>query len=95
MKKPLSEVRSGDVICADRGLYRHYGVYDHGKVIDVTLNNGNKSLQSNNARVNKRSLQSFLNGDPGFWETGYKHSKQIDDAFGSIGGLLGDILDLL
>jgi len=67
MKKHIEGVRSGDVVYADRGLYRHYGVYDNGKVIDVSFDNGSKSLRNTrNARVGKKSLRDFLNGDPGY-----------------------------
>ena len=67
-KKPISKARSGDVVCVDRGLYRHYGVYaGSGKVIDISPDNGNNSLTNkHNAVIRKRSLRSFLNGDPGY-----------------------------
>jgi hypothetical protein len=67
MKKPISEAQSGDVVCVDRGLYRHYGVLDNGKVIDISPDNGDNSLQNkHNAVVRKRSMRSFLNNDPGY-----------------------------
>jgi len=67
MKKPIEEARSGDVVCVDRGLYRHYGVYDNGKVIDISPCNGDDSLLNKHAaHIRKRSLRSFLNGDPGY-----------------------------
>jgi hypothetical protein len=67
MKKPIIEARSGDVICADRGIYRHYGIFDHGKVIDISPDNGDNSLQNkHNAHIRRRSLRSFLGGDPGY-----------------------------
>ena len=65
--KSISEALSGDVVCVDRGLYRHYGVYDNGKVIDISPDNGDNSLANkHNAHVRKRSMRSFLNGDPGY-----------------------------
>ena len=30
--KKISKVRSGDVVCVDRGLYRHHGVYDNSNI---------------------------------------------------------------
>jgi hypothetical protein len=67
MKKSISKVRSGDVVCVDRGLYQHYGVYDHGKVIDISTDNGDNSLlNKHNAHVRKRSMGSFLANDPGY-----------------------------
>jgi len=67
MKKRIAGVRSGDVVCADRGLYRHYGVYDNCKVIDLSSDKSGNSLQNmRNASVSKKSLRSFLNGDPGY-----------------------------
>jgi len=67
MKKHIDGVRSGDVVYADRGLYRHYGVYDNGKVIDLSCDNGGKSLRNTrNANVSKKSVREFLNGDPGY-----------------------------
>jgi len=134
MKKPITEAKSGDIICADRGLYRHYGVYDHGMVIDISPKDGNNALQNKHtAHIRKRSIQSFLNGDPGYvdnspglhsrkqtlkraraeigtgagsydlvfnncehkareWQTGQKQSKQVEDAVGIAGKILGEIL---
>jgi len=67
MKRRIEGVRSGDVVCADRGMYRHYGVYDNGRVIDVSFDNGGKSLRNTRgARVGRKPLREFLNGDPGY-----------------------------
>ena len=89
MKKPISDVRSGDVICVDRGLYRHYGVYDHGKVIDISPESGGDSLQNkHNAHIRKRSLRSFLNGDPGYVDNSpgvYSRKKTLKRARAEIG----------
>jgi hypothetical protein len=89
MKKPISQARSGDVICVDRGLYCHYGVYDHGKVIDISPDNGNNSLSNkHNAVIRKRSLKSFLNGDQGYVDntTGiYSRKKTLRRARAEIG----------
>ena len=122
MKKPISQARSGDIVCADRGLYRHYGVYDGGKVIDISTPDGDNSLANkHNAHIRERPLGEFLGGCPGYvdnspglysrkktvkraraeigtgsnsydlifnncehkareWQTGYKQSKQVEDA---------------
>jgi len=137
MKKPISEVRSGDVVCVDRGMYRHYGVYDHGKVIDFSPCGGGDSLQNKHtAHVRKRSLDSFLSGDPGYvdnspgiysrsktlrraraelgsgrnsydlvsnncehkareWQTGRKHSKQVEEAGNIVTGIVSCLLDII
>jgi len=67
VKKPIQTVKNGDVICADRGFYNHYGVYDNGNVIDISPGKGDNSLSNKrNAFIQKKSLNSFLNGDPGY-----------------------------
>jgi hypothetical protein len=136
MKKPISEAKSGDVVCADRGLYRHYGVYDNGKVIDISPENNDNSLQNkHNAYIRKRSMTSFLNNDPGYvdnspgpysreqtlkraraeigtgknsyslifnncehkareWQTGYKQSKQVENAIEKTFNAVNVIIDI-
>ena len=65
--KPISKANTGDVVCADRGLYRHYGVYDNGNVIDISPIDGNNALSNKqNAEIRKRPLEEFLNGNPGY-----------------------------
>ena len=65
--KPISKARSGDLVYADRGLYRHYGVYDNGNVIDISPMDGNNALRNKqNAEIRKRPLADFLNGNPGY-----------------------------
>jgi len=67
MKKPISQAHSGDVICVDRGLYRHYGVYDNGNVIDISTDDGDYSLANKyNAYIRERPLDDFLDGYPGY-----------------------------
>ena len=67
MKKPITKARSGDVVCADRGIYRHYGVYDNGKVIDISPDNNDNSLANkHNALIRERPLDDFLSGCPGY-----------------------------
>jgi len=67
MKKSINEARSGDVVYVKRGLYKHYGVYDHGNVIEMSADRGKLSLfVKSNAYVRKVSLCDFLNGDPGY-----------------------------
>jgi len=87
--KPISEARPGDVVCVDRGLYRHYGVYDDGKVIDISPGNGDNSLSNkHNAVVRKRSMRSFLNGDPGYVDNSpglYSREKTLNRARAEVG----------
>ena len=91
MKRPksISEARPGDVVCVDRGLYRHYGVYDNGQVIDISPDNGDNSLSNKqNAHIRQRSLRSFLNGDPGYVDNSpglYSREKTLQRARAEIG----------
>jgi len=65
--KKISKIRSGDVVCVDRGLYRHYGVFDDGHVIDISPNSRDNSLDNkHNAHIRRRTLNDFLNSDPGY-----------------------------
>jgi len=67
MKKSIYEARSGDVVYVKRGLYKHYGVYDHGDVIEMSADRGKMSLfVKSNAFVRKVQLNDFLKGDPGY-----------------------------
>jgi hypothetical protein len=98
MKGPIEKVRSGDVICVDRGLYRHYGVYDHGKVIDISPANGDNSLQNKHtAHIRKRSLRSFLDGDHGYVDNSpglYSRKQTLKRARAEIGSG-GNTYDLI
>ena len=89
MKEPISKARSGDIVCADRGLYRHYGVYDNGKVIDISPDNGDNSLANKrNAVIRKRSLDDFLNGCSGYVDNSpgiYSREKTVRRARAEIG----------
>ena len=79
MKKIISKACTGDVICADRRLYLHYGVYDNGKVIDFSPPDNNNALANkHNANVRIRSLSDFLNGDSGYIDNspGFHSSKK-------------------
>ena len=67
MKKSINNARTGDVVCADRGVYLHYGLYDEGKVIDISPDDGDNSLfNKHKAVIRKRSLKDFLKGNPGY-----------------------------
>ena len=67
MKKSISKARSGDVVCADRGFYRHYGIYDQGNVIDISPDKGGDALSNkHNALIRERPLEDFLGGCPGY-----------------------------
>ena len=89
MNKSLSKARTGDVICADRGLYRHYGIYDEGKVIDISPEDNNNSLANkHNAQVRKRPLDDFLNGCSGYVDNSpglYSRKKTVNRARQEIG----------
>jgi len=89
MKKPITEARSGDVVCVDRGLYKHYGVYDHGNVIEMSTGGGKFSLKNQrNAHVRKVSLDTFLNGDPGYIDNSrgeYSRKETLKRARGEVG----------
>ena len=53
--------KKGDVICVDRGAYKHYGVYaGKGKVIHYVKSSSN----SLNGVVKETSLDSFCKGKP-------------------------------
>jgi len=87
--KKNKKIRSGDVVCADRGLYKHYGVYDHGNVIEMSFGKGDKSLKrKNNAYVHKVSMKDFSNGDPCYVDNSserYSHKKTLKRAKREIG----------
>ena len=52
--------KNGDVIFVDRGLYRHYGVYNHaGSVIHFSPESG-AEINPDNAYIRETSLVEFL-----------------------------------
>lgn len=52
----------GDVVVADRGLYKHYGIYiGEGRVIHFSAGAGIE-LDANRAKIIETSLASFLEG---------------------------------
>lgn len=56
----------GDVLCVNRGLYSHYGVYaGNGEVIHFTSDNGDGTSEINplNADVVKTDFEAFSKGD--------------------------------
>ena len=59
------EPQNGDVICVDRGLYKHYGVYaaDSKHVIHYTGATGPDDF---NGIVRETTLSEFLNGAENF-----------------------------
>lgn len=89
-KKPISEARPGDVVSVNRGLYRHYGVFEgNGKVIDISPSNDDNSLSNKHtAVVRKRSVRSFLNGDPGYVDNSpgnYSRKETLNRARADVG----------
>jgi hypothetical protein len=56
-------MNAGDVIYADRGLYRHYGIYNTDKsVIHFSPDRG-KETDAQNAYIRETSLAEFSKGD--------------------------------
>jgi hypothetical protein len=62
-----SKFHPGDIVFADRGLYRHYGVYTgSNEVIDFSPRKGTDALSNKqNAVVHKKTVAEFFNGDSG------------------------------
>ncbi|MDR1315990.1 MAG: lecithin retinol acyltransferase family protein [Spirochaetales bacterium] len=57
-----SFLRKGDVIYADRGLYRHYGIYNNaGSVIHFSPDKG-AEINPENAYIRETTLAEFLKG---------------------------------
>lgn len=60
----MNKPENGDVICVNRGLYKHYGIYvEGGNVIHYTGANGPDDF---NGVVRETSLNEFLNGAENF-----------------------------
>jgi hypothetical protein len=56
-------VKKGDVIYANRGLYKHYGIYNSERsVIHFSPDKG-KEISPENAYIRETSLAAFLKGD--------------------------------
>jgi hypothetical protein len=54
--------KKGDVICVNRGLYRHYGIYNNDKsVIHFSPDQG-KEISPENAYIRETSLSEFVKG---------------------------------
>lgn len=54
----------GDIVVADRGLYKHYGIYaGNTRVIHFGAENGCE-LDADKAKIIETSLTEFLNGSP-------------------------------
>jgi len=52
--------KNGDIIFVDRGLYKHYGVYNHARsVIHFSPENG-AEINPDNAYIRETSLSEFL-----------------------------------
>ena len=60
-----NELKNGEVICVNRGLYRHYGIYveANNSVIHYTGATGHNDF---NGIVRETSLEEFLNGSKNF-----------------------------
>jgi hypothetical protein len=56
-------VKKGDILYADRGLYRHYGIYNTNRsVIHFSPNKG-AEINAENAYIRETTLAEFLKGD--------------------------------
>lgn len=55
-----SEYKTGDILAADRGLYKHYGIYEwNGKVIHYTSD----GQPCKKARVRESTVEEFKHND--------------------------------
>jgi hypothetical protein len=56
-------VKKGDILYADRGLYKHYGIYNTSQsVIHFSPNKG-AEINAKNAYIRETTLAEFLKGD--------------------------------
>lgn len=68
--------QAGDIIYADRILYKHYGVYiGNDQVVHFAAKKENET-DAKNAHIQKTTLAQFLKGDQGYIET-----ENINNAF--------------
>ena len=58
------EPRMGDIVCANRGAYRHFGIYvGENQVVHFSADSG-RELDPETAIVRQTSLEEFLEGAP-------------------------------
>jgi hypothetical protein len=58
----MTAAQKGDVIYVNRGLYKHYGIYNNNKsVIHFSPDQG-KEISPENAYIRETSLKEFLSG---------------------------------
>jgi hypothetical protein len=63
MKMAYTAVKKGDILYADRGLYKHYGVYNTSQsVIHFSPDKG-AEISAENAYIRETTLAEFLKGD--------------------------------
>jgi hypothetical protein len=56
-------LKKGDILYADRGLYRHYGIYNNNRsVIHFSPDKG-AEISAKNAYIRETTLAEFLKGD--------------------------------
>ena len=98
----MSTIKPGDIIYADRTVYKHYGVYvDKNTVIHYATDDG--SLDSERAYVHKTTPKKFADGDtvyrlnfpdnPAEWESTLKNLQEVDSSpvvFPSAGIIMND-----
>jgi hypothetical protein len=59
----FAAARKGDIIFADRGLYKHYGVYNGEKSVIHFSPDSGKEINPQDAYIRETSLAEFLKGD--------------------------------
>jgi hypothetical protein len=53
-------LRKGDVIFVNRGLYKHYGVYNHDRSVFHFSPDAGKEINARDAYIRETSLEEFL-----------------------------------
>ncbi|GMO11338.1 MAG: hypothetical protein Ta2A_19620 [Treponemataceae bacterium] len=62
MQSIYSSVKKGDVIFANRGLYKHYGIYNNAQSVIHFSPDSGAEISAENAYIRETSLVEFLNG---------------------------------
>jgi hypothetical protein len=56
-------VKKGDILYADRGLYKHYGVYNNSQSVIHFSSAKGAEISAENACIRETTLAEFLKGD--------------------------------
>jgi len=62
MSTTRAVAKKGDVIYVNRGLYKHYGIYNNDKSIIHFSPDSGKEINSKDAYIRETSLAAFLRG---------------------------------